>query len=240
MHSSVRHAVKCFFAEILGTGLLVFLGCMGCSSTVNSITSPLQASINVSLVVMMMVQCFGCISGAHINPMITVAACVYDLVSIPLGLVYVCAQILGAMFGYGLLKVFLPAYIMDVAYNDHGFCVTVPAKDITVAQAFGIEFIITSVFVMVCCGIWDPRSATLIDSVALRLGLTVGGLVGVAGSFSGASMNPARSLGPALWHMDFENHWIYWVAPLTSSLLTSYLYKYFFRSTLRPGSVSDI
>lgn len=180
MHSSVRHAVKCFFAEILGTGLLVFLGCMGCSSTVNSITSPLQASINVSLVVMMMVQCFGCISGAHINPMITVAACVYDLVSIPLGLVYVCAQILGAMFGYGLLRVFLPAYIMDVAYNDHGFCVTVPAKDITVAQAFGIEFIITSVFVMVCCGIWDPRSATLIDSVALRLGLTVGGLVGVA------------------------------------------------------------
>lgn len=72
--------ISIFLAELFGTGLLVFLGCMGCVGNFEERPSHFQAAFNFGLVVMIIIQCFGCVSGAHLNPTVTAAALVYKLV----------------------------------------------------------------------------------------------------------------------------------------------------------------
>ena len=83
---------------------------------------------------------------------------------------YVIAQLLGAYMGYGLLRFITP---MKMFAGNNGFCVTLPSDDISIGQAFMVEFVITAVLIFVCCGVWDPRNGKLHDSVPLRFGLAV-------------------------------------------------------------------
>lgn len=73
--------VSIFLAELVGTAMLIFLGCMGCIQW-NGPPNPLQTSITFGMIVMVIIQIFGCVSGAHLNPAVTIAAVVYDLLSI--------------------------------------------------------------------------------------------------------------------------------------------------------------
>lgn len=82
MHISTLDKVSKFLAELLGTGLLVFLGCMGCINWDGHLTH-LQIVFNFGLVVMAVIQIFGCVSGAHLNPAVTAAAWVYKMVDAP-------------------------------------------------------------------------------------------------------------------------------------------------------------
>lgn len=165
MKSTTLDKISCFLAELLGTGILVFLGCMGCAGTSNH----LQIVLNFGFAVLIAIQCFGCVSGAHLNPAVTVAAYVYDLVSLPMALIYFVGQMLGAFIGYGLLKALLTTELMTAGA---GLCVTLPSQ-VTTPQAFGIEFVATAILVIVCCGVWDPRNARHHDSVAIRFGLAI-------------------------------------------------------------------
>lgn len=74
--------VAMFLAELLGTALLIFLGCMGCLSWNDQPPNPLQSAITFGMTVMLIIQGFGCVSGAHLNPVITLAAVVYDMISV--------------------------------------------------------------------------------------------------------------------------------------------------------------
>ncbi|EDW01053.1 aquaporin AQPcic isoform X2 [Drosophila grimshawi] len=223
MKGSMLDKISCFLAELMGTGILVFLGCIGCVKTDIFPNNHLQIILNFGFAVLIAIQCFGCVSGAHINPAVTVAAYIYDLVTLPMALVYFAGQMLGAFIGYGLLKALLPDPTLD------GLCVTLPHATVTTPQAFGIEFVATSILIIVCCGVWDPRNAKHHDSVAIRFGLAIAGLACAAGPFTGASMNPARSFAPALWNTNFTAHWIYWLAPLSSAAITAITYKAVFR-----------
>lgn len=91
-----------------------------------------------------------------------------------------------------------------------------------------------------CCGVWDPRNANHHDSVQLKFGLTITCLALSGGPYTGGSMNPARSFAPALWHLNFENHWIYWFGPILSAIVATYLYKYvFWKETPKPLEQND-
>lgn len=239
MKQSTLDKICCFLAELMGTGLLVFLGCMGCIKTDTFANNHLQMVLNFGLVVMIVIQCFGCVSGAHLNPAITIAAFIYDLVKLPMVLVYCVAQLLGAFIGYGLLKTLVPENTIMVDGAKHGLCVTVVHEDITSLQGLAIEFIVTSVLIAVCCGVWDPRNSKYHDSVAIRFGLAVACLACTAGPFTGASMNPARSFGPALWNMDFQDHWIYWFGPILAAIITSIAYKTVFRRDVVEDKISN-
>lgn len=72
-----------FLAELIGTGLLVFLGCMGCVDGFHWKPTHLSIALSFGLAVMLIVNIFGCVSGGQLNPVITLAACVYNKVSIP-------------------------------------------------------------------------------------------------------------------------------------------------------------
>jgi len=169
MKSSTLDKISCFLAELLGTGILVFLGCMGCVKIAAIPNTHLQMVLNFGLAVLIAIQCFGCVSGAHLNPAVTVAAYIYDLVSLPMAFIYFVAQMLGAFIGYGLLKALLPEAVFIEQDN---FCVTQP-MNVSSTQAFGIEFAATSILIIVCCGVWDPRNSKHHDSVAIRFGLAV-------------------------------------------------------------------
>lgn len=116
---------------------------------------------------------------------------------------YILAQFLGAFLGYGLLKLATPASIFVP-----GICQTLPAKHLNDFQAFLIEFCATTILILVCCGVWDPRSAKNTDSIPLKFGFTVAALSIVAGPYTGCSMNAARTLGPAIWNQDLRKYWV--------------------------------
>lgn len=167
MKASTLDKLSCFLAELLGTAILVFLGCMGCVKTDVFPNQHLQIVLNFGFAVLIAIQCFGCVSGAHLNPAVTVAAYIYDLVSLPMAFIYFVGQMLGAFIGYGLLKALLPESTL------HGLCVTLPHELVSNPQAFGIEFVATAILIIVCCGVWDPRNAQHHDSVAIRFGLAI-------------------------------------------------------------------
>jgi len=229
MKLSTLDKISCFLAELIGTGILVFLGCMGCIQNSSFPNNHLQMVLNFGLVVMVAIQCFGCVSGAHINPAVTVAAYFYNMVSLPMAAVYFVAQMLGGFIGYGLLKAVVPYSAINAPNAQHGVCVTVPHDDISTGAGLGIEFIITAILILVCCGVWDPRNSKFHDSVPIRFGLAIACLACTAGPFTGASMNPARSFAPALWNNDFDRHWIYWLGPLSAAVVTAIAYKAVFR-----------
>ena len=88
MKKSTLDNISVFLAELIGTGLLVMLGCMGCVSGLGHTPSHFELCINFGLIVMIIVQIFGCVSGSHLNPAVTAAAWVYELVSTKVGALF--------------------------------------------------------------------------------------------------------------------------------------------------------
>lgn len=156
--------------------MLLFLGCMGCIEADVYDSNNLTRSLNFGIVVLIIIQCFGCCSGAHLNPAVTLASFIYNMLSLPMVIAYIVAQILGAICGYGLLKVFLPVDFIQMPGKSSALCVTGINSNIATWQAVGIEMCITGALIWVCCGVWDPRNKMLQDSVPIRFGLTVASL----------------------------------------------------------------
>ena len=105
------------------------------------------------------------------------------------------------------------------------FCVTDVHKDLHLIQGLLIEGIATAILMLIACGIWDPRNSENTDSVAIKFGLAVTALATSVGPYTGCSMNPVRSLAPAIWGGYIENQWVYWLGPIGGSLLASLAYK---------------
>lgn len=101
-----------------------------------------------------------------------------------MGLIYFVAQILGGFMGFGILKAVTPSHVFERPENSTavGLCTTVPAPSVSPVCAVGVEFLITMVLILVCCGVWDPRNAKHHDSVPVRFGLAITclALVGVS------------------------------------------------------------
>ncbi|KAH8277569.1 hypothetical protein KR018_001243 [Drosophila ironensis] len=224
-----RLAVAAFFGELSATSLFVFVACMGCVQTPLLTNSHLQSGLTFGLAILIAIQSFGCVSGAHLNPAVTLAAWICGVIGWRRALSYFAAQSAGALIGYGLLVAVMPANAIKGSDNPAGVCVTVLAPEFSEVQGVFIEFLITCGLVIVACSVWDPRNSQFQDSVPLRFGLTVSCLILVAGLFTGASMNPTRSLGPAVWNNSWAHHWIYWVGPLMAGAVTSLVYKYAFQ-----------
>lgn len=215
------------FSEFISTLMLVLLGCMG-ALPIPGMNSVVYTPLGFGMVVMFNVQIFGHISGAYMNPAVTLATVIWGSVSLPLGIAYVIIQCLGATAGYGILNALV---FMDLAAN--GVCVSQTLSGQNVLQSLGIEIIITAALIFINCAIWDPVNKDKQDSASIKFGLTIVGLSLVAGPLTGASMNPARSLGPAIWTNIWTEHWIYWVGPFVGSTFAAVLYKFIFLEKLK-------
>lgn len=237
---STKDRVTICAAEIGGTAMLVFLGCMGCVSSLASggVIPHEQISFTFGLAVMVAVQTFGHVSGSHINPIVTVAAATLGdiaLIQVP---VYFVGQMIGGLLGYALLLVATPDVYMGNVYNNStgakigtGVCSPAINPLISAPQALFVEFMLCLILVLFCCGVWDSRNSTKHDSVAIRFGLLIAVLAMAGGPYTGANMNPARSFAPALFNGDWNHHWVYWLGPLSAGFVGAVLYRLIFRKT---------
>lgn len=179
-------------------------------------------SLCFGLSIATMVQCFGHISGGHINPAVTAAMVVTRKLSLAKALFYVVAQCLGAITGAGILFMVTPASVRG------SFGVNNVNADISLGHGLLVEIIITFELVFTVFASCDPKRTDLSGSAALAIGLAVaiGHLFAIP--YTGASMNPARSLGPAVVTLRFENHWVYWLGPLLGGMLAAGFYEYLY------------
>ncbi|XP_034411603.1 aquaporin-4 [Cyclopterus lumpus] len=213
--------------EYLATLIFVLLGL---GSTINWAAgeeTPRPAdlvliSLCFGLSIATMVQCFGHISGGHINPAVTAAMVVTRKLSLAKAVFYVVAQCLGAITGAMILYLVTPAAVRG------SFGVTTVNPNISVGYGLLVELLITFELVFTIFATCDPKRTDLGGSASLSIGFAVaiGHLFAIP--YTGASMNPARSFAPALVTLNFENHWVYWVGPMLGAILAASLYEYLY------------
>ncbi len=196
-------------AEAFGTFCLVFAGTG--AVVVNEVTGGVVTHVGVALtfglVVMSLVYALGNVSGCHINPAVTLGLCAAGRCERVLVAPFIASQCGGACLASGMLRMLFPESTTLGA--------TMPAG--SEVQSLVLEFVLTLILMVVILSMSSGgREETLMAGVA------IGGVIGLealfAGPISGASMNPARSLAPALVTMHFDHLWIYLVAPIAGAL----------------------
>lgn len=212
-------------AELLGTLFLVFFGCATATGQQKQVENPadyVQIALTFGLIVGTMVWGIAHVSGGHINPAVTLAALVTRRVSIVRALMYIVSQLIGAIVGAAILFGLTPAAARG------GLGVNGMNGDVTEAQGFGVEVMITFVLVFTVLASIDEKRTDLNGSAPLTIGLAVavGHLVAIA--YTGCSMNPARSFGPAVIQNAWDAHWVFWIGPMVGSFVAALLYEYIF------------
>lgn len=186
MKPSTLDAMTVILAELIGITLVMFFGCMGCIPF-GGTTNHLQVVLNFGFIIMSMIQVFGYISGAYLNPSVTIAAVIYKKLTIKMACFYIVAQIIGSFIGIGLLKAVIPSKLLNQNTTmDTGFCMTMPHADLSDVQALAIEFLATTVLVLVNLAVWDHRNEKYQDSTPLKFGFVVFVLSCTAGPLTGA------------------------------------------------------
>jgi aquaporin Z len=205
-------------AEGIGTFTLVFAGTG--AVMVNAISDGSVTHLGISFVfgavVAAMIYCLGHISGAHLNPAVTLAFWTSGF--FPRGLVipYILAQLIGAVSASALLLISLGRVANLGA--------TLPLND-NWLQSFVLELVLTFILMFVIFGSGLDRRAP-VGFAGLAIGLTVCLEAAFMGPITGASMNPARSFAPALMVGIWQHHWVYWLAPIMGAQLAVVVYRH--------------
>lgn len=219
----MRDAVRHFVAEFVGTFALVFVGsgAILMARHTNSSTALVSVALAHGLILAIMVTATMRISG-HLNPAVTVGFLVTRRIEPMMAAIYISAQILGAIAAAYALKATVPLELFDAARGG-GQSV---ALDITGTQAFFLEAIATFFLTFVVFGTAVDPDAPKVGGFAI--GLTLAASILAIGPFTGGSLNPARTLGPAVATGIFEGQIIYWAGPLVGGMVAAVIYELLF------------
>lgn len=202
--------MKRLFAEFLGTFILVFAGtgAIVINHVSNGAIGHAGIALVFGLVVLAMIYTFGDVSGAHLNPAVTLGFAVAGRFSWNQVFGYIVAQLAGAFAASGLLKFLFPLHPTLGS--------TLPAG--TVSQSFILEVVLTAILMLVILSV-----STGAKEKGVTAGIAIGAVIALeamfAGPICGASMNPARSLGPAIVSGNFQHLWLYPVATILGALI---------------------
>lgn len=224
--------IKKFFAELFGTMLLVIFGC-GTAVAANQIASqvvyyPLAFTIvpialAFGLILMALCYVIGGISGCHVNPAVSIAMAINKKITILECIEYILAQLVGAVAGTEILGLIFNSY---ESLGANGY-LELSAINTTMISALVIEAILTFVFVSVVLCVTSKKEET--SNNALIIGVTLA-LVHIFGiPFTGTSVNPARSFGPALLttnNLYLEQLWVFIVGPLVGAIIAALVYRF--------------
>ena len=202
--------LKKLAAECLGTFGLVFAGtgAIVANNASHGAVSHAGVAMTFGLIVLAMIDTFGDVSGAHLNPAVTLAFAAARRFPWKAAPGYLLAQEIGALAASGLLRFLFPA--------DELLGATLPAGP--AGQSFILEIVLTFFLMLVILSV-----STGSKEKGITAGITIGAVIGLeamfAGPICGASMNPARSLAPALVSGHLQFLWIYLLAPVLGALL---------------------
>jgi aquaporin Z len=219
MRDSFRH----FVAEFVGTFALVFVGggAIMASDLAKNPAAITQVALAHGLILALMVTATMRVSG-HLNPAVTAGFLVTRRIEPVMAMVYLIAQLLAAILAaYALRGLFPPE--VATASRLGGQSISI---DVSTLQAIVLEFIATFFLVFVVFGTAvDPRAPKV---GGFAIGLTVAADILAIGPLTGASMNPARSFGPAVASGVFEGQAVYWIGPLLGGIAAALLYEALF------------
>ena len=230
-----------WFAEAIATYALVFFGPLSIILSVVafgagfSIESIIMISLGHGAVVGLMVYAFGHISGAHINPAVTIPMMITKKISVQDGIGYIIFQLIGAVVAAFSLKAILPEIGAKVNFGTQGG----PSEllNSSIASGIAVEIILTFFLVTVIF-----LTAVHKKAAAGIHGISIGGIVFllhiVGVPLTGASMNPARTFGPAVVSGFWELHWLYWVAPIIGGIIAGVIMNYVFVNKAEPKTKS--
>jgi aquaporin Z len=214
-----------FFAELLGTFIMVFAGTG--AIIVNEISGGIVTHVGVALtfglVIAAMIYTFGDVSGAHLNPAVSISFAVagrFPFADLP---AYITAQLLGALAASGTLILLFP--------TSQSLGMTLPSGSIS--QSFLLEVILTAILMLTILSVSHGAREKGITA-AIAIGSVVGLEAMFAGPICGASMNPARSLGPALVSGNFQHIWLYVFSTILGALIAIPLFKITRKSETNP------
>ncbi|MBQ6138464.1 MAG: aquaporin family protein [Methanobrevibacter sp.] len=232
---------KKFIAELLGTFFLVFFGTGAAVVTLlisddlgtagigllGGLGDWIAIALAFGLTVMICIYVFGKISGAHLNPAVTIGLLVTKNISLIDSVYYIVAQVIGACLGSLLLFVCLGAPAVTIG----GLGATAPGLGVSYIQAMVAECIGTFFLMLVVMGVAVDEKAEP-GFAGITIGMTVATVIVVLGAFTGASINPARTFGPYLMDtlLGGANLWayfpIYLVGPIVGAILAALAYVY--------------
>ncbi|CAN4099712.1 unnamed protein product [Withania somnifera] len=231
-------SLKAYLAEFIATLLFVFAG-VGSAIAYNKLTSNavldpaglVAVAVAHAFALFVGVSMAANISGGHLNPAVTLGLAVGGNITILTGLFYWIAQLLGSTVACLLLQ-----------FVTNGSAVPTHGVAVGLSGIAGVvmEIIITFALVYtVYATAADPKKGSLGTIAPMAIGFIVGANILAAGPFSGGSMNPARSFGPAVVAGDFSLNWIYWVGPLIGGGLAGFVYGDVFIGSHTPIPTSE-
>ena len=208
-----------YLAEFIGTGVLVFMAC-GVAGQVCDVggAGHLMTALAFGLVIVAMAYSIGNISGCHINPAVSLAMLINKKMSVKDFCGYVIAQYLGATAGAGLL------YAMVKNPAELGANALAGGADGSILISLGIEAALTFVFVLAILGVTSKESNGAVAGLVIGGALVLVHLLGIP--FTGTSVNPARTFGPALFNGSLSIYWVFLVGPLVGGALAALVYKF--------------
>ncbi len=216
--------IKKYLAEIIGTAILVFVGCgsavfLGCDPA----GGHLAVALAFGLSIVATAYVIGGVSGCHINPAVSLAMLLNKKIDILDFCGYVASQIIGAIAGAGVLKYLVGATGIDLTggLGSNG----IVAANMGAVGALVVEVILTAIFVFTILGVTSDESKGSVAGIVIGLTLAFVHIIGIP--LTGTSVNPARSIGPAIFAggAAFSNLWIFIVGPLVGAVLAFVAFK---------------
>lgn len=216
--------MKKYIAEFVGTAVLVLFACGIAVVSANFIGT----ALGFGLVIIAMAYSIGNVSGCHINPAVSLGMAVAGKMTWEECAKYMVAQFAGAIVGTAILGFCLGSFDA-LGANGYGSTL-INGTEVTVMIALVIEIILTFVFVTAILGVTDKVENARVAGIVIGLTLTLIHLFGIA--FTGTSVNPARSFGPALFQGGdaLSQVWVFIVAPLIGGALAALFYKFILKS----------
>lgn len=219
--------MKKYVCEFIGTAVLVLFGC-GSAAIAGGILGTVGIALAFGLSVVAMSYVIGNISGCHVNPAVSLAMLINKKMDAKDFICYVIAQILGAIAGIAILYTIMINSGLEIdvqGLGANGFD-TASSVNLSMIGAIITEVVLTFVFIFTVLGVTSDEKKSSVTGIVIGLALALVHIVGIP--LTGTSVNPARSLAPALFlgGEALEQVWVFIVAPLVGAALAAVAYKF--------------
>ena len=220
--------MKRYIAELIGTMVLVLFGC-GSAAIAGQFLGTLGIAMAFGLSIVAMDYVIGDISGCHINPAVSIGMWIDGRMEVKDLIMYIIFQCIGAIIGIALLVAIInsSAYLggyLTTGLGQNGFG-TASTVGINVVGAIIVEIILTFVFVFTVLGVTKKTENATVAGIVIGLTLAFVHIMGIP--LTGTSVNPARSLAPALFMggQALQQVWVFILAPVVGAVIAGFLYK---------------